>query len=529
MHKFSFHRQLTGLFTDQQNQLAYNQEQVIPFINQTFSEQHYEKQIALKEVNYPKESRAILAKVLQGNYAGKNVSDVQKKNLELIEKSTTFTITTGHQLSIFTGPIYFVYKILHVIRSTEELNKQYPENHFVPVFWMASEDHDFEEIQTVEVFNREMTWDSNQRGPVGRFGLDGLDSLKKEIASFFENQPESEVQELFDAYSGNNLAEATFNLVNKLFAEYGLIVVDGDQRELKEMMIPLVEKELNEQFSFHAVHKTNEQIQKEGLKLQVNAREINLFYIENQIRERILHLEDGFFIEGKGKFSREELLGLLHTSPECFSPNVILRPVYQEIILPNLCYVGGVGEISYWLQLKGVFDALAIVYPMIQVRSSLLWIDAVASKRLDKAELVLEDLFKDSTEVKKHYLAENASGEIDFEKIDQQFEELRLALIDKIDAIDPNLDKYALAETVKMQKQLESIKEKLTRSVKQRHDAGLKAIDQIFDKLFPNGGMQERSLNIISMCADGRVKSKIQQLHGFIEPFNPDFIVLREA
>lgn len=187
------------------------------------------------------------------------------------------------------------------------------------------------------------------------------------------------------------------------------------------------------------------------------------------------------------------------------------------------------GEISYWLQLKGVFDALDLVYPLIQVRSSLLWIDAVSSKRLDKAELVLEDLFKDSSELKKHYLAENASEEIDFEKIDLQFEELRRTLVDKIDAIDPNLDKFALAETVKMQKQLEVIKEKLTRSVKQRHEAGLKAIDQLVEKLFPNGGMQERSMNLISMCPDGKVKAKIAQLHAVIDPLDPDFVVLREA
>jgi bacillithiol biosynthesis cysteine-adding enzyme BshC len=529
MHKFIFNRQLTGLFTDQQNQLAYNQEQVLPFIGQPFSLENYTKQIVQKEGNYSKENRTRLVQVLNVIYAQTTTSDLQQKNLRLLENTSTFTITTGHQLSIFTGPIYFIYKILHVIRSTEELNRLYPENHFVPVFWMASEDHDFEEIQSVEVFNSQMKWSSDQKGPVGRFKLDGLDALKEEIAGFFENQPESEIQAIFDAYDGANLGEATFNLVNKLFADYGLIVVDGDQSELKKAMIPLVEKEIKEQFSFHAVQKTNEKIQKEGLKLQVNAREINLFYIEDQIRERILQLEDGFFIEGKGKFSLDELTQLLHTKPACFSPNVILRPVYQELILPNLCYVGGVGEISYWLQLKGVFDALELTFPMIQVRSSLLWIDTVTSKRIEKAEMVLEDLFKDSSDAKKQYLAENASHEIDFEKMDGHFEELRITFLDKIEAIDPNLDKYARAETVKMQKQLDAIKDKLTRSVKQRHDAGLKAIDQIFDKLYPNGGMQERTLNLISMCADGKVKAKINQLHSFIDPFDPDFVIIREA
>lgn len=528
MQKFTFHRQKTGLFTDQQNQLAYSQDQLHAFIGGAFSKESFEEQIQIKRNNFKNEQRENLVLALKKKYATVEKSAKVEKNLDILSFDTTFTITTGHQLSIFTGPVYLIYKIMHVIRLTEELKQAYPEYNFVPVYWMASEDHDFEEIQSVDVFNRTLTWETDQKGAVGRFETEGLEKLKSEIISFFENHPDCEVEKMLDAYKGESLGEATFKLIHHLFDKYGLIIVDADESDLKKEFIPIFEKEIKDQFSFKAVHKTNESIVREGLKVQVNAREINLFYLGDQMRERILHLDEGFFIEGKGKLSLEQLLFELNQYPERFSPNVILRPVFQEYILPNLCYVGGVGEISYWLQLKGVFEALDLPYPLIQPRTSILWIDSVMSKKIDKAGISLEDLFQDETKVKNQYLKEYASDDVDFSTLNNKSEELKNVLLERITAIDPSLDKYAHAEIVRLEKQLDGIKEKLIKTIKQRHETGMKTIEQVFDRLFPNGGMQERSLNFISMCADGNVFSNIDRLHSIIEPFDPDFIIIRE-
>lgn len=528
MQKFTFHRQATDLFTDQQNDLAYNQTELLSFIGQTFSKENFLKQIHEKRKNYTDEIREKLSINLNRKYSSLIKSAKVEKNLEILNFDTTFTITTGHQLSIFTGPVYLIYKIMHVIRLTEEMKAEYPEYNFVPVFWMASEDHDFEEISSVEVFNKPFKWETEQKGAVGRFDTEGLTSIKTEILAFFEHQTESEIEALFRSYSGDSLGEANFKLIHHLFDQYGLIIVDGDDPELKKEFIPIVEKELKEQFSYKAVHKTNESITKEGYKIQVNPREINLFYIGDQMRERIMHLEDGFYIEGKGKLTEQQLFFELHEYPERFSPNVILRPVYQEFILPNLCYVGGVGEISYWLQLKGVFDALELPYPLIQPRTSILWIDNVMSKKLTKANIVLEDLFQDVTHVKNKYLKEFAAEEVDFNDLNLKFEEFKTMLSERIGCVDVNLEKYAIAETVKLDKQYEGIKDKLVKTVKQRHDTAMKTIEQVFDKLFPNSGMQERSLNLLSLCPDGKVSSRIEILHNTIDPFDPDFIIIRE-
>lgn len=528
MQKFTFNRQATGLYTDQQIKLSNNQEELLSFIGHKFSKENFKKQIKEKGTNFTHQQRQTLVSVLKNKYSNYNHSEKVGANITSLLCEDTFTITTGHQLSIFTGPIYLIYKIIHVIRLTEELKNEYPENNFVPVFWLASEDHDFDEIQSVEIFNKILTWNSDQKGPVGRFETEGLDALKKEVLSFFENQVESEVAELLSEYNGANLGEATFKLIHKLFDSYGLIIVDGDEPILKKEFIPTIEKELKEQFSYRTVIKTNHQLEREGLKPQVNPREINLFYIDEQIRERILHIEDGYFIEGKGKVSEKELLFELHQFPERFSPNVILRPVYQETILPNLCYVGGVAEISYWLQLKGIFETLKLPFPMIQIRTSILWIDPIISKKLAKVSLKLEDLFTDSSLVKKKYLHDFASEEVDFKIVDAFTSELKEQLIEKIIGLDEHLEKYAQSEAVKLEKQIEAIKEKLVRVVKHRHEIAMTTIDQVFERIYPNNGMQERTLNLFSLCPDGKISEKIEFLHRFIDPFDPDFVLIRE-
>jgi bacillithiol biosynthesis cysteine-adding enzyme BshC len=528
MQKSRFNRQTTGLFTDQQNQLAYKQDDLLPFIGHTFSKENFKKQIQEKGRSYSAKQREALCLALKDKYSQVEQSAKVKNNIEILNRDNSFTVTTGHQLSIFTGPIYLIYKIIHVIRLTEELKKEYPENNFVPVYWMASEDHDFEEIQSVEVFNKKLTWETEQKGPVGRFDTAGLEKVKVEILSFFKNQPESEIEQWLASYSGKNLSDATFKMIHYLFNEYGLLIVDGDNQGLKRNFIPVIEKELKEQFSYHAVTKTNESISKEGLKIQVNAREINLFYIGDNFRERIIADEEGFYIEGKRRFTLDEIIGELHEFPERFSPNVILRPVFQEVIMPNLCYVGGVGEISYWLQLKGVFDAIELPFPMIQARTSILWIDSALSKKLNKANIALEDLFLDVSQIKNQYLKEFAADEVDFSALNSKFEEFKMVLKERINNVDNNLNQYGQAEIVRMEKQIDGIKDKLVKTVKQRHDNAMKTIDQVFEKLFPNGGMQERSLNIISLCNDGKIKEKINNLYTAIDPFNPDFLIIQE-
>ncbi len=262
MQVFHFHREHLPQVNTQHLNLVYNQEVYLPYIEQTFSMDNFDKQIDLKENNYPQENRKYLVNALLHQY--ENVTENERiiERIKSLKDENTFTVTTGHQLSLFTGPMYFVVKILHVIKLSEKLKKRYPEYNFLPVYWMASEDHDFEEIQSMNLFNRKFTWESEEKGPVGRFNLDGFEEVKNEIKEMFKNHPKAEIHTLLEAYDGGDLTDATRNLVHFLFKKFGLIIIDGDDAQLKRWFIPIVKKEWETSFSFHEVSKTNRELEK---------------------------------------------------------------------------------------------------------------------------------------------------------------------------------------------------------------------------------------------------------------------------
>jgi len=526
MENLTFNRKSTQLFTDISNRISYNQNSLLDYINQPFSKEAFKNQINLKSKQFTANKRKILADSLKYTYNKVQTNEKVLNNIELLSNDSTFTITTGHQLSIFTGPIYFIYKILHVIRLTEELNKIYPENKFVPVFWMASEDHDFEEIQSVSLFNKTLKWETDQKGAVGRFKIDSFDPIIAEFKTFYQNYPESEVMDLLNSYKGENLGKATFQFINYLFKSYGLVIVDGDNLELKKEFSSTMETELKTQFSFNAVNTTSEKLKSKGVKLQITPREYNLFYLANNFRERIQPHSEGYFIEEKGIISKKDLLLDLKNNPSNFSPNVVLRPLYQETILPNLCYLGGGGEMAYWLQLKGVFDSVNCIFPLIQVRNSILTLDAGSLKKMKSLGLTIEKLFLEIDELKKQYVLSNSKEELNFTNLDQTFELLSSVLENQIIQIDQNLKTFASSEITRIEKQISAIKQKLIKTEKGKHEQTLLQIEQIKNKLFPKGGMQERVINFFSLCSDGHVQTHLDKIYNSIIPFGNDLIIL---
>ncbi len=528
MQKFNFHRNDVQLFGQNHLDLVYNQLELSAFIQQPFSLDAFGSQIEQKAQNYTTAKRTALVKALKKQYNQVQNNENPLRLIESLNDENTFTVTTGHQLSLFTGPLYFVIKIIQAIKQAEVLNAKFSDKRFVPVYWMATEDHDFEEIQKVNLFSDELTWESIQKGPVGRFDLDGLDEVKKRISELYQNHPDSEIHNVVKAYDGNNFTEATRNLVHFLFADYDLVIIDGDDPILKKEFAAIMQRELETGFSFEAVNSTNEALESIGGKVQIHAREINLFYIEKGLRSRIEHKEDDYFIDGKGHFKKDTLLRLLETNPECFSPNVVLRPVYQETILPNLAYISGGGEIAYWLQLKGVFDAAKIVYPMIVVRNSMLIIDTNTYKKIDNTLSKLSDVFEPIDVLKRNYVEANAGEELNFDALDNALHQLVELVVEQITQVDPAMDKFAAAEIVRLNKQIESIKDKLVKRSKGKHDAAMKQIEQIKERLFPNGNLQERTSNFFSFCPDGMYSGLLKELFDAIEPSEKDFIVLIE-
>ncbi len=363
---------------------------------------HFKAQIEEKSKfeGMSKAHRQVLSSVLETQYADLKTSEATQLNISLLNESNTFTVTTGHQLNLFTGPLYFLYKIVSTINLTKELKAAYPDFHFVPIYWMATEDHDFDEINYFNFKGKKIQWNRKDGGAVGEFNTTGLDAVfelyTKELGV---GKAADELRTLFtEAYlKHNNLADATRYLANALFSDLGLVVIDANQKDLKRAFIPYIEQDILNQISSNEVSKTNallSNIPDTDYNIQVNPREINLFYLSENSRERIVFEDETYrVLNTEISFSKDEILKEIHDFPERFSPNVIMRPLYQEVILPNLCYIGGGGELAYWLQLKDYFEAVKVPFPILLLRNSVLIKTQQQAKKLDNLHISNRDLF----------------------------------------------------------------------------------------------------------------------------------------
>jgi bacillithiol biosynthesis cysteine-adding enzyme BshC len=515
-------RSSTPFFNEKQRLFTENQAELSAWIQRPFSKEAFLEQLKEKQGVYGSAQRYLLLEGLEELYDDVVRSEQVQSNLEKLGQANCFTVTTGHQLSLATGPLFFLYKILHVIKQCEELKESYPEYEFVPVYWMASEDHDFAEIQSIQLFQQTLKWEHSSGAAVGRMDLDGLETVLDEFHRKFENHPESELHVLIDAMSGETYGSAFFKFINELFGHYGLIIMDGDLAMWKAAFSPIMKKELLEGFSSKAVVKTNIDLQEAGFPIQVDAKDTNLFYLSPEKRERIQRTETGFQI-GSKELDTEQLLMDLKKHPESFSPNVVLRPVYQEFLLPNLCYVGGPGEIMYWLQLKEVFQEATVLYPLIQARTSVLLLETKNWNEWQAMGFTKQDLWRNPQELKQEFLERAGSEAIDFSELDELTMQLSSKWQQLTHEIDSNQMGMVEAELSRIQKQFVQLKDRLEKIRKGKFDKQLKNIDAISAKCLPKGVLQERSSNLFSFCSDGQVYSRIEQIKMEMDPFLSDF------
>ena len=469
--------------------------EIEPFIYQFPSIEAFNTQIEVRK-KQPLDRTGLVA-VLQEQYKGLNISELTKRNLLSLKSENTYTVTTGHQPCLFTGPLYFVIKILNTIKLADTLSKVYPDIHFVPIYWMGAEDHDFEEVNHFRLYNKLLQWHTDQKGAVGQFSTDGLNKVYDELCEILNDSPNADfLKTLFEkAYLKNqNYGVATRTLVNELFGNRGLVIVDGDHLKFKKAFSPIAETELRNKITHQEVSKTNDALSAIG-KAQVNPREINLFYLENNNRSRIIAEGDHFIFDGQSKkYSLDEILELLKKYPERFSPNVLLRPLYQEKILPNLAYIGGMGEMAYWLQLKSLFAIFNATLPLLLVRNSFLFLNANQAKKLDKLGLSVKDLFSDEQELIKKIVS-MGDGEFSFDKEHTEISDSMDVMSQKAVDIDQSLTQVFAGEKQRILKSLYNLEKRAFKALKQKNEQKITQVRVLKDRLFPGGGLQERTDN----------------------------------
>lgn len=450
--------------------------------------------------------RQLLVEVLNEQYAGLPVSEKLRTNLELLLEQNTFTITTAHQPNIFTGPLYFIYKILHTAKLANELSKQLPDYKFVPVYYMGSEDADLDELGQINIGGQKLVWQTKQTGAVGRMKVD-KDFLK--LINAIEGQigvlPEGlSLTNLFrQVYlEGKMIQQATLELVNILFADYGIVVLIPDNAKLKTAYELVVKKELIEGFSHQLVAETMVSL-KENYKVQAAGRDLNLFYLIDQNRERIELIDDHYLVNTLGlSFSKSEIINELETHPERFSANVILRGGFQETVLPNLAFIGGGGELAYWMGLKKVFDAVGIPYPVLILRNSFLVMKQSQYARMKLLGFAIDDLFKDSLTLLNELVKRDSAAEWDISNQLNSIKKIYQDLQVKAANIDQSLKEHVVALEIKTEKKLKSLEKKMLRAERNKFDAAKRQIHSLKESLFPNNNLQERTYNFSEMFSE---------------------------
>jgi bacillithiol synthase len=468
--------------------------------------------------HFPQATRDLLSKQLTAQYGDLKITEAVKQNIQLLTNQKTFTITTGHQLNIFTGPLYFIYKIVAVINTCKKLKEFYPEYHFVPVYWMASEDHDYEEIKSFRLYGKKYEWKTEQQGGVGRFHTNDFKNLLNEIPG--------EVSLFKEAYLKNKtLAGAVRQYVNALFGNEGLIVLDADDRELKRTFASVILDDLFVHSAKKSVDEATQKLQSLGYHTQVNAREINFFYLIDGLRSRIEKVGDRFHVVDTDiQFSKQEIEKVIQEEPEKFSPNVVLRPLYQEMILPNLAYVGGPAELVYWLQLKGVFENFKTALPILMPRNFAMVIDPPTAKKFEKTKLEWKDLFEEKNYLFNHWITKNTHHQLSLGKELESLTALLNNVNERASQIDSTLNKFVSAETKRATSGLEKIEKKMLQAEKRFHSDKLRQLEAVKDALFPNGSLQERTDNFLNFYQSD--PAFIQKLLTAFDPFDFRFNVL---
>lgn len=531
MHTEHIALEKTGFFSQLICDYVAEKQEVKPFYHRPAKIESFQEQMAEKRAFFSQEKREKLVQALSAQYQGVETSEATQKNIDNLLKNNTFTITTGHQLSLFTGPLYFIYKIISAINTAKILSEKYPENQFVPVYWMASEDHDFEEINHFYLFGKKIVWNRPNAGAVGHIPTADLEAISQMFSEILpEGKQAQKLKNLFrEAYlNHSNMSAATHFLVNALFGEYGLVILDGDDPELKREFVPYFKEDLLAHTAEKIVKETAENLHKTNAKypIQVSPRKINIFYLQKGQRQRIIQQNNFFVVNHTDiRFTQEEILQELERHPERFSPNVVLRPVYQEVILPNLCYIGGGGELAYWLELRPFFDEIKVPFPILMLRNSFLLIDAKQKQKMEKLGISARDLF-----LKEQLLSEKIARRLSTTPIDfsEQKEFLRQQFT-QLYHIAQQTDKTFLgavqAQEKKQFKGLEHLEKRLLKAQKKRYQNFIERVLRLKNELFPNGGLQERTDNFSQYMLSTQGKL-IEILIQHTDPLRPNFTIL---
>lgn len=482
----------------------------------------------------PRLDRLLLKNTIAEQYQKsgiKSIPNLVSQNINSLENGNTFTVCAGHQLNIFSGPLYVIFKLISTISLSKKLNSLFPSNHFVPVYWMATEDHDINEIDSVNLFGKKYEWEHSWKGISGNMPIQGLESLINNIKNTFGNSKyATELSELIEQsyLTSQTLGEATRKWINALLGFYGLVIIDGHEMVFKSRVKDIFLDEVTNQTTKKLVDNSISQLS-EKYNAQAKPREINLFYLGKDYRERLVKEDNRFQVLNTDiTFSLNQLTDEISNFPDRFSPNVLLRPLYQESILPNVAFLGGPAEIAYWLELKDLFNNYHVPFPALILRNCATIINKSTNDKLSKFSISDKEIFLSTDELIKNFMLNSTEEKIDFNvSLDRISNELS-NIGHEVSKIDATLNAFVEGEKQKIKSSFLSLEEKILRVQKKKKESELNQIRKIKDQLFPNGGLQEREESLIPHFLN-HGKSFFDMLLENFDPFEKEFMILKEV
>jgi bacillithiol biosynthesis cysteine-adding enzyme BshC len=470
---------------------------------------------AIQQRKFSAIQRQTLVSVLENQYHllgtikdEKNTAAFEKvqANIGLLKNDNCFAVTTAHQPNLFTGPLYFFYKIIHVIKLAAELKAQFPENDFVPVYYMGSEDADLAEVGSYNIDGAKHQWKTKQTGAIGRMLVDDhLLQLLQNLEGYWTVKPDGKeaLAIIKSAYKkGNTINQSTLQMVHLFFGQYGLVVVQPDDAKLKSLFVEVMQKELTTQFSHIAIQPTLKSLS-ENYHVQSEGRAINLFYLKDATRNRIEKTGELFsVVDTNIQFTQAEIIQELQAHPDRFSPNVILRGAYQETIIPSVVFVGGGGELAYWMELKNVFEQAGVDYPVIILRNSFLFINDKQAKQWASLEFNIEALFNSTQALEIAFVKTQSVENLVLTGHIASLTDLYKLIQQDVIKIDSSLGDHALNLSVQAQKKLALLEKKMIRAEKRKQHTSLARIHSIKSELFPDNNLQERVENFSNWVGD---------------------------
>jgi bacillithiol biosynthesis cysteine-adding enzyme BshC len=488
-------------------------ERVAKYFNGNFRELSHLKSV-IEEVAKKPRDRSTLVRILAEQNREFHCSIRTLANIDLLHEDNTLAVVTGQQVGLLGGPLYTLYKIITALKLSERLNANLPEYRFVPIFWLEGEDHDFEEVNNVCVVGpdnrpRKIDYLPIGKGPEKNFGAAGEVRIDASVANFFQQLDEALINTEFKErlletarhyyQSGSTFNKAFVGFINQFFENSGLIFLNPNHSDLKKIVAPIFQREINEHPKVCQLVVDRSAELERRYHAQVKARPINLFLLEPGGRYPIEPAEQDFILKGtKRRMTLDQLRQMATERPELFSPNVVLRPICQDAILPTAVYVGGPSEIAYFAQLKPVYEFFGFTMPIIYPRASATILEEKLEGILEKFDLQLTAFFGNIETVMRTVSEQVSDIKVDdlFGRVGGQIKESLNELRFGINQIDPTLLGALETTTSKIDFQINVLKEKTVNAQKRRNEISLKQVEKVANNVLPFGSLQEREINV---------------------------------